>query len=141
MNKPTKTEKNRRINIVYQLLTQGLTYNEIFRHLTEKEGLDITSRTADNYIREAYKTIEQEQTKDRERIRHESSHKLQDLYKKNYMSGNYAECRRIIDTLGKINGLQGLDLTSGGEKLRVIQVPAELVPDVNAEGEKANDNS
>ncbi len=53
--KPTKSQKTKRIRIVYELLLSDMPYIDICRYVSDTWAA--TSRTADRYIKEANKLI------------------------------------------------------------------------------------
>ena len=102
--KATEIEKEKRIDIVCELLIKGLTTSQMFRYVSEKTKWGISSRQLDNYISEAKQKIRNSDDSDKGFEIHRAKRRLESLYRKSEEIEDLRECRAIIETSAKLFG-------------------------------------
>ena len=102
--KATEIEKEKRIDIVCELLIKGLTTSQMFRYVSEKTKWGISSRQLDNYISEAKQKIRNSEDSDKGFEIQRAKRRLESLYRKSEEIEDLRECRAIIETSAKLFG-------------------------------------
>ena len=102
--KATEIEKEKRIDIVCELLIKGLTTSQMFRYVSEKTKWGISSRQLDNYISEAKQKIRNSDDIDKGFEIQRAKRRLESLYRKSEEIEDLRECRAIIETSAKLFG-------------------------------------
>ena len=102
--KATDIEKEKRIDIVCELLIKGLTTSQMFRYVSEKTKWGISSRQLDNYISEAKQKIRNSDDNDKGFEIQRAKRRLESLYRKSEEIEDLRECRAIIETSSKLFG-------------------------------------
>ena len=102
--KATEIEKEKRIDIVCELLIKGLTTSQMFRYGSEKTKWGISSRQLDNYISEAKQKIRNSDDSDKGFEIQRAKRRLESLYRKSEEIEDLRECRAIIETSAKLFG-------------------------------------
>lgn len=102
--KATEIEKEKRIDIVCELLIKGLTTSQMFRYVSEKTKWGISSRQLDNYISEAKQKIRNSDDSDKGFEIQRAKRRLESLYRKSEEIEDLRECRAIIETSAKLFG-------------------------------------
>ena len=102
--KATEIEKEKRIDIVCELLIKGLTTSQMFRYVSEKTKWGISSRQLDNYISEAKQKIRNSDDNDKGFEIQRAKRRLEALYRKSEEIEDLRECRAIIETSAKLFG-------------------------------------
>lgn len=102
--KATDIEKEKRIDIVCELLIKGLTTSQMFRYVSEKTKWGISSRQLDNYISEAKQKIRNSDDNDKGFEIQRAKRRLESLYRKSEEIEDLRECRAIIETSAKLFG-------------------------------------
>lgn len=102
-NKPTGTDVNKRISMVYEMIIKGASRPFILRYAAEK--WDLKERQIDTYIKKAHSVIIDEAQRIKEDLLDKCVTRLEDLYKKNYTVEDFRECRNIIADKRKLFGL------------------------------------
>lgn len=102
--KATEIEKEKRIDIVCELLIKGLTTSQMFRYVSEKTKWGISSRQLDNYISEAKQKIRNSDDRDKGFEIQRAKRRLESLYRKSEEIEDLRECRAIIETSAKLFG-------------------------------------
>lgn len=101
--KPTATEKRRRVNDAFKLLMLGKTSGEITAYLSEK--YDVTKRTAERYIAEAGKRVDEIAREEQRDALRMALTRLSDLYATAY---KLRDMRTALSVQKEINALLGL---------------------------------
>ena len=107
--KATDIEKEKRIDIVCELLIKGLTTSQMFRYVSEKTKWGISSRQLDNYISEAKQKIRNSDDNDKGFEIQRAKRRLEALYRKSEEIEDIRECRAIIETSAKLFGWNEAD--------------------------------
>lgn len=102
--KATDIEKEKRIDIVCELLIKGLTTSQMFRYVSEKTKWGISSRQLDNYISEAKQKIRNSDDNDKGFEIQRAKRRLEGLYRKSEEIEDFKECRAVIETSAKLFG-------------------------------------
>lgn len=97
--------RKKRVKEIKSMILKGKNRESIL-HYTSEQKWGITDRQVDTYIQKANKEIEKHAIRNFDREFGLAIERLEDLYEKGYSSGNTSECRRIIETM---NGMQGLN--------------------------------
>ena len=101
--KSTKFEAERRIEQVAEMLLLGTTRSNIIRYVADQ--WKIQERQADNYIRDARKSIMDSNAFDKEQLIGESIKRRELLIRRNFASGDLREVRVLQDSLDDRLGL------------------------------------
>jgi len=94
-HRPTDAELEIRKLKVSEMLIEGKSKHEMWRYASDKWG--VSQRTLDRYISDCTKQIKESAETIRSQQLALAIEQLRDLYDKNYMEGNYKECRLIIN--------------------------------------------
>jgi predicted subunit of tRNA(5-methylaminomethyl-2-thiouridylate) methyltransferase len=101
---PNKTEMEHRINVITSAIVDGFGRNDIL-HQKEVKTWNVTSRTIDNYIREARQKIIEDIAEERISIIETSIRRLERIYQKALADENYKEANNAIMNIAKITGV------------------------------------
>jgi hypothetical protein len=122
--KSTNAEYDLRVNKVMEMILKGQSRISIVQNISK--NYNITFRQADNYIADATKKIKESANKDAEQNISITIERYRDLYYKSYQLEDYAECRRIQESLVKLLGISEPEKTSvlhtGTEDIQPIKV-------------------
>lgn len=112
-NKASNAQMDKFLETVIEMIVKGFTRTDILRYFTENEKLELrrSESSVDIYIKKARKEIIKRFQPEREKLMADSLAKLTNLYKKNYEIQDYRECRQIIETLGKLTGINAPEKT------------------------------
>jgi hypothetical protein len=127
-NKPTKAEKEVRVNLVMDVLLMGLRPDEISRYLTEKKNLKISRRTVDRYIQEATERIIQAAEVDRPFELGQAKKRLDHLYQRNISIQDFKAALAVIRERSALLGLNEptkTDITTAGKEIATLVVRYE----------------
>ena len=101
--KSNSYEKEKRIDIICEMIIKGFSNNQIFRYVSEKSNWNITQRQVENYLAEAKEKIKNSES-DKDFEIKKAKMRLERLYQKNESIEDYKECRALIDTMAKLFG-------------------------------------
>lgn len=101
--KSTDFEKEKRIDVICELLIKGLTRGQMCQYVSKKTDWNISERQVDRYIEEAKEKIKNSDNDKGFEIQR-AKRRLEKLYIKNEEIEDYKECRALIDTSAKLFG-------------------------------------
>ena len=101
--KSTDFEKEKRIDVICELLIKGLTRGQMCQYVSKKTDWNISDRQVDRYIEEAKEKIKNSDNDKGFEIQR-AKRRLEKLYIKNEDIEDFKECRAIIDTSAKLFG-------------------------------------
>ena len=99
----TDFEKEKRIDVICELLIKGLTRGQMCQYVSKKTDWNISDRQVDRYIEEAKQKIKNSDNDKGFEIQR-AKRRLEKLYIKNEDIEDFKECRAIIDTYAKLFG-------------------------------------
>lgn len=102
-SQPSYAEMENRINVITSAIVDGFGRNDIL-HQKEVKAWGVSSRTIDNYIREARKKIIDDTTDERKSIIGTSIRRFERIFQKSLASGNYKEANNAIMNICKLTG-------------------------------------
>lgn len=101
--KPTTIEYHVRLQKVFDMTVQGRSREYVVQFFAKKYGT--STRTVDNYLKEARKKIKKLNTKKgSRRILELAIAQMNDLYSKNYNRKDFRESRAVIESRAKLLG-------------------------------------
>ena len=101
--KSTDFEKEKRIDVICELLIKGLTRGQMCQYVSKKTDWNISDRQVDRYVEEAKEKIKNSDNDKGFEIQR-AKRRLEKLYIKNEDIEDFKECRAIIDTSAKLFG-------------------------------------
>ena len=101
--KSTDFEKEKRIDVICELLIKGLTRGQMCQYVSKKTDWNISDRQVDRYVEEAKEKIKNSDNDKGFEIQR-AKRRLEKLYIKNEEIEDYKECRALIDTSAKLFG-------------------------------------
>jgi len=119
MAKSTDAELELRIAILYKMIVRGRTRANILRFTADE--WQIEGRQTDTYlalVRDKIKEVYGQAYK--ESILSNHLAQLDDLYERNYSTGDFKECRGIIDSRSKLLGLNEAIKIDSTTTVRVV---------------------
>lgn len=99
--KPTAAELEIRYSKVAKLIASGYSYQDILRFVST--NYDVSSRTCDNYIKEARKRIKRSTEADISDFRAIIVMRYEKLYKIANEQNDLRECRRLLADMSKLH--------------------------------------
>jgi hypothetical protein len=94
-----------RIHMIMNLCLACTPRWEILQ-IVSKEKWRVSDRTIDSYITKARERIVATKIPEKEEWIKEAKARYEDLYKQSHNVGDYGECRRILDSMGKMFGFE-----------------------------------
>jgi len=113
----TRTELEKRISQVADLLLVGMNRQDVARYVREKTNWRISRATREEYIEAAQEMISDEADEGKRYRRQQSLCRLDDLYKKSTAIQDYKTCLAVQKEINRLLGLP--------EEDAVPQTPAE----------------
>lgn len=110
-NKITNIERDRRVNLIYDLLVLGTSRAQIIQYASEK-AWNVTDRQIDHYIQRANQRFEEESKVHQAHELGKAVRRLNDLYQKTLKVQDY---RQALANQRELNALLGLYAPSKSE--------------------------
>jgi hypothetical protein len=115
--KSDSSEMEKRINLIYAMLLQGLQRKTIIQYGTKEWS--ICDRQVDDYLSSARKLMSDDSQKDLEYKKSEILSQYYDLYNKSYALEDYKECKNVLQLISITLGVHTnkTDITSNGKEI------------------------
>ena len=101
--KSTSFEKDKRIDVVCELLVSGASRSQMIQYVAKKTEWNLSSRQIDQYISYAKEKIKNSDIDKGFEIQR-AKLRLEKLYKKNESNEDFKECRALIESMAKLFG-------------------------------------
>ena len=110
--KSTSFEKDKRIDVVCELLVSGASRSQMIQYVAKKTEWNLSSRQIDQYISYAKEKIKNSDIDKGFEIQR-AKLRLEKLYKKNESNEDCKECRALIESMAKLFGWNEAEKVDG----------------------------
>ena len=127
MSKSDSSEMQKRINLIYSMLLQGLQRKAIIQYCSK--NYEISDRQVDEYLAKARQLMSDDLVENMDLKRSEILAQLNDLYNKSYLLEDYRECRNILAQITSILGVEAIkrtDITSDGKSINNLPTSIKI---------------
>lgn len=133
----TKAEKNKRIEKITEMLTQGFTRAQILQFSSEKTNWEVSERTIDTYIAEATIQIEMLAEAASQYELGRALARLDDLYRRNMAIQDYKAALQVQRERSKLLGIYAPDKVEQQGAIELVVRYAEQNPSPNNDPQAA----
>lgn len=129
--KSNNAEYEKRVNIVFSLLLNGLSRYEIIQYASrvvreggkkDKEDWNVSTRQIDTYMADANELIYAKSEMDVDKFRERCKRRFDDLYKRAIARNDVGKCVRIMEMENKILGFERLNVAVNSSNLIIERI-------------------
>lgn len=108
-NKSTKSEVDRRVQLVKEMLAKGMLRSQIIQHISKNSEIKVSDRQIDNYIKEATELlkIDFEESSNRERLISLVFRRTETIF---HMAEDIEDLQTMRGALRDLRDMMGLDM-------------------------------